>query len=93
MPRECEDDLSPTESKIKAVANFFGPSCKAGPWVSDPEEDRILSMNRIQLYMQTLSKHNYFQKINIPLCASFATTLISVELVTSIGVVEVLCTV
>uniref|UniRef100_A0A8D8H5H6 Transferrin n=1 Tax=Culex pipiens TaxID=7175 RepID=A0A8D8H5H6_CULPI len=42
VPRECEDDLSPTESRIKAVANFFGPSCKAGPWVSDPEEDRIL---------------------------------------------------
>nr|ADO16267.1 transferrin [Culex pipiens pallens] len=42
VPRECEDDLSPTESRIKAVAKFFGPSCKAGPWVSDPEEDRIL---------------------------------------------------
>ncbi|XP_058837077.1 transferrin isoform X2 [Topomyia yanbarensis] len=42
VPRECEDDLSPTESKIKAAANFFGPSCKAGPWVSDPTEDRIL---------------------------------------------------
>nr|XP_029733414.1 transferrin-like [Aedes albopictus] len=42
VPRECEEDLSPTESRIKAVANFFGPTCKAGPWVSDPVEDRAL---------------------------------------------------
>lgn len=43
MPRECEENLSLTESKIKAAANFFGPSCKAGPWVSDPADDRALS--------------------------------------------------
>ncbi|XP_055530828.1 transferrin [Wyeomyia smithii] len=42
VPRECEDELSLTESKIKAAANFFGPSCKAGPWVSDPVDDRAL---------------------------------------------------
>lgn len=43
MARGCEDDLSMTESRIKASANFFGPSCKPGPWVSDPLQDVILS--------------------------------------------------
>lgn len=43
MARGCEDDLSMTESRIKAFANFFGPSCKAGPWVSDPVQDAVLS--------------------------------------------------
>ncbi|XP_053677379.1 transferrin [Anopheles nili] len=41
-PRECEDDLSPVESSLKSVASFFGPSCRAGPWVPDPVEDRRL---------------------------------------------------
>lgn len=44
VARGCEDDLSLTESRIKASANFFGPSCKAGPWVPDPLQDAILSM-------------------------------------------------
>jgi len=39
----CESDLSIVESRIKASAAFFGPSCKAGPWVSDPVQDKILS--------------------------------------------------
>lgn len=43
MARGCEDDLSMSESRIKASANFFGPSCKPGPWVSDPLQDAILS--------------------------------------------------
>ena len=34
VARECEDDLSPLESKIKASSRFFGPSCKPGPWVN-----------------------------------------------------------
>ncbi|KFB37544.1 AGAP011169-PA-like protein [Anopheles sinensis] len=41
-PRECEEELSPVESRIKSVASFFGPSCRAGPWVPDPTEDRRL---------------------------------------------------
>lgn len=43
ISRECEDDLSPGESKIKASAKFLGPSCKPGPWVPDPLQDAILS--------------------------------------------------
>ncbi|XP_049541570.1 transferrin [Anopheles darlingi] len=43
-PRECEADLSPIESRLKSVSSFFGPSCRAGPWVPDPEEDRRLKM-------------------------------------------------
>ncbi|KAG5680182.1 hypothetical protein PVAND_009707 [Polypedilum vanderplanki] len=42
IPRECETDLTLAESRIKATANFFGPSCKAGPWLSDPVQDQIL---------------------------------------------------
>ncbi|XP_061513609.1 transferrin [Anopheles gambiae] len=41
-PRECEEDLSPVESRLKSVSSFFGPSCRAGPWVPDPTEDRRL---------------------------------------------------
>ncbi|XP_052892070.1 transferrin-like [Anopheles moucheti] len=41
-PRDCEEDLSPVESRLKSVASFFGPSCRAGPWVPDPAEDRRL---------------------------------------------------
>lgn len=44
VARECEDDLSPLESKIKASSKFFGPSCKPGPWTIDPVQDAVLSM-------------------------------------------------
>lgn len=43
VARECEEDMSLAESRIKASAKFFGPSCKAGPWVADPVEDKVLS--------------------------------------------------
>lgn len=43
VARGCEDDLSMTESRIKASASFFGPSCKPGSWVADPLQDAILS--------------------------------------------------
>lgn len=43
MPRLCEDELSLVESRIRATAEYFGPSCKAGPWVPDPVQDRLLS--------------------------------------------------
>lgn len=43
IARECEDDLSPLESKIKASSRFFGPSCKPGPWTIDPLQDDVLS--------------------------------------------------
>lgn len=44
VPRLCENELSLAESRIRASAEFFGPSCKAGPWVPDPTQDRLLSM-------------------------------------------------
>lgn len=43
VARQCEADMSLAESRIKASADFFGPSCKAGPWVPDVEQDRELS--------------------------------------------------
>jgi hypothetical protein len=43
IPKGCESDLSLAESRIKASANFFGPTCKAGPWVPDENLDQILS--------------------------------------------------
>jgi hypothetical protein len=46
VPRQCESDLTLAESRIKATASFFGPSCKAGPWLSDPIQDQILSESR-----------------------------------------------
>ncbi|XP_059621354.1 transferrin [Phlebotomus argentipes] len=42
VARQCDEDLSLAESRIKASSKFFGPSCKAGPWVPDPIEDRTL---------------------------------------------------
>lgn len=39
----CEEELSLAESRIRASAEYFGASCKAGPWVPDPTQDRILS--------------------------------------------------
>lgn len=47
VARECEEDLSPLESKIKASSNFFGPSCKPGPWVTDPLQDAALSKTHL----------------------------------------------
>ncbi|KAG4072720.1 hypothetical protein HA402_001832 [Bradysia odoriphaga] len=42
VSRLCEEELSLVESRIRASAEYFGPSCKAGPWVPDPTEDRLL---------------------------------------------------
>ncbi|XP_038221502.1 transferrin-like [Zerene cesonia] len=35
VTRSCDPQLSLTENRIKAVANFFGKACKAGYWVPD----------------------------------------------------------
>ncbi|XP_023309775.1 transferrin [Anoplophora glabripennis] len=32
----CDTDLTITENRIKATAEFFEASCKAGPWVNNP---------------------------------------------------------
>ncbi|XP_055920328.1 transferrin [Eupeodes corollae] len=42
VPKTCDPNLSLTEDRIRASSNYFGPSCKAGPWVPDPVQDRIL---------------------------------------------------
>ncbi|EDW72577.1 uncharacterized protein Dwil_GK20628 [Drosophila willistoni] len=42
VAKSCDPEISLTEDRIAASAKFFGPSCKAGPWVPDPKQDRIL---------------------------------------------------
>ncbi|CAG9789710.1 unnamed protein product [Diatraea saccharalis] len=42
IPKSCEPKLSLAENKIKALADFFGKSCKAGPWVLDAHRDNEL---------------------------------------------------
>ncbi|CAH2062414.1 unnamed protein product, partial [Iphiclides podalirius] len=42
ISRSCEPDLSLSENRIKAVADFFGRACKAGPWVPDGARDAQL---------------------------------------------------
>lgn len=54
VPRQCEDELSLVESRIRASADYFGASCKAGPWVPDPSQDRLLSIfDLFILFLQT----------------------------------------
>lgn len=40
--KSCNPEISLTEDRISASAKYFGPSCKAGPWVPDPKQDRLL---------------------------------------------------
>lgn len=40
--KSCDPEISLTEDRIRASARFFGPSCKAGPWVPDAKQDRQL---------------------------------------------------
>ncbi|KAH8336914.1 hypothetical protein KR059_008377 [Drosophila kikkawai] len=42
VSRTCDPELTVTEDRIASTSRFFGPSCKAGPWVPDPKQDRIL---------------------------------------------------
>ncbi|XP_068625861.1 transferrin-like [Battus philenor] len=42
ITRSCDPGLSLTENRIKAVAEFFGKACKAGPWVPDSARDAEL---------------------------------------------------
>ncbi|KAJ8921781.1 hypothetical protein NQ315_008407, partial [Exocentrus adspersus] len=35
----CDPELTITENRIKATADFFKSSCKAGPWVNNPPLD------------------------------------------------------
>ncbi|KAL0852823.1 hypothetical protein ABMA27_012626 [Loxostege sticticalis] len=42
LSRDCIDELSLAENRIKALADFFGSSCKAGPWVVDKNRDAQL---------------------------------------------------
>lgn len=51
-PRGCEKDITLAESRIKATARYFGDSCKPGPWVNDPAQDKILS-KLIRMFSRT----------------------------------------
>ncbi|CAK1587817.1 unnamed protein product [Parnassius mnemosyne] len=42
ITRSCDPKLSLSENRIKAVAEFFGRACKAGPWVPDLARDAEL---------------------------------------------------
>ncbi|XP_059044807.1 transferrin-like [Achroia grisella] len=42
LERACDPKLSLTENRIKALAQFFGKACKAGPWVPDQWRDAEL---------------------------------------------------
>ncbi|ALC42235.1 Tsf3, partial [Drosophila busckii] len=42
VSKTCKAELTLTEDRIAASAKYFGPSCKAGPWVPDAKQDRIL---------------------------------------------------
>ena len=42
VSKSCDPELSIVEDKIRASAKFFGPSCKAGPWVVDSKQDFLL---------------------------------------------------
>lgn len=89
MARGCEEDISLAESRIKASSKFFGPSCKAGPWVADPVEDKVLSESfSDQLhtdYKFLIFTSSFLQNPNIPPCARSATTHSSVASATSTG--------
>lgn len=40
----CSNDTAPlVEKHIRAIHDFFGPSCRPGKWVQDTEFDNILS--------------------------------------------------
>ncbi|KAI5705871.1 hypothetical protein M8J75_002526 [Diaphorina citri] len=42
VPQQCNVNLSLTENRISSLASFFGDSCKAGKWASDPKQDQLL---------------------------------------------------
>ncbi|XP_054287810.1 transferrin-like [Macrosteles quadrilineatus] len=41
-PQSCEKDISIEENRVKALAGYFGKSCKPGQWASNPELDHKL---------------------------------------------------
>ncbi|XP_063702608.1 transferrin [Culicoides brevitarsis] len=42
IPRDCSNEYTMSELRIKASSEFFGPSCKAGIWDEDPVRDKKL---------------------------------------------------
>ncbi|XP_028166496.1 transferrin-like [Ostrinia furnacalis] len=49
LSRDCLDDLSLAENRVKALADFFGSSCKAGAWVVDKNRDAQLKRKYFSL--------------------------------------------
>ncbi|KAL4714843.1 hypothetical protein ACJJTC_002702 [Scirpophaga incertulas] len=42
IPRQCDPELSMAENRIKALSEYFGDSCNAGPWILDAHRDAEL---------------------------------------------------
>ncbi|CAH0698572.1 unnamed protein product [Spodoptera exigua] len=42
LERSCDPTRSHTENRLKALADFYGKACKAGPWVPDRTRDAEL---------------------------------------------------
>lgn len=47
MTPQCDPELTITENRVKASADFFGAACKAGPWVNNPMLDMQLSKSLV----------------------------------------------
>lgn len=65
VARGCEKEITLTESRIKATANYFGDSCKAGPWVSDPLQDKLLSKILLKQVFDTNIYVFFFKRIKV----------------------------
>lgn len=97
VPRLCEPELSLVESRIRATAEFFGASCKAGPWVPDQAQDRLLSMLE-NVFSNTGTFRlisifvNFIQNDDIHHFANYVTIHKHAQKVISIGVDEAPCT-
>lgn len=54
IPRDCSDELTMSELRIKAASEFFGPSCKAGIWDEDQTRDKKLSKFPLRIILSSL---------------------------------------
>ncbi|XP_034654339.1 transferrin [Drosophila subobscura] len=58
VSKTCDPELTVTEDRIAASSRYFGPSCKAGPWVPDPKQDRILKSRYPSLCQMCYDPYN-----------------------------------
>lgn len=54
LDAQCNSPLgdtgSPAEIEIAAIGNYFGPSCRAGSWSNNEQEDKRLSSSHSNFY-------------------------------------------